>query len=83
MSDQRILYNEPIICSDIIVCKDGSGDHGMKTIDACYPLLLLSFYVLKKDSYIHRLAPSLSHIKHMLLGHDVLTLLESEAHRHR
>ena len=37
--------------SDYIVYVDESGDHGLKDIDATYPLFVLAFCIFHKSTY--------------------------------
>lgn len=45
--------------SDYIVYVDESGDHGMQTIDANYPVFVLAFCVFHKRHYSEKVVPAL------------------------
>lgn len=45
--------------SNYIVYVDESGDHGMQTIDANYPVFVLAFCVFHKRHYSEKVVPAL------------------------
>ncbi len=64
--------------SDYIVFVDESGDHGLETIDAGYPLFVLAFCVIRKDDYIKQLCPAIQLVKFKHFGHDNFILHEKD-----
>lgn len=63
---------------DYIVFVDESGDHGMESIDANYPVFVLVFCVYAKETYADRVAPSVLRFKFKHFGHDQVILHENE-----
>lgn len=64
--------------SDYIVYVDESGDHSLKSIDAGYPVFVLSFCVFRKDDYAERVTPAVRKHKFAAFGHDMVVLHEHE-----
>ncbi|WP_374585342.1 DUF3800 domain-containing protein [Pseudoduganella sp.] len=64
--------------SDFVVYVDESGDHGMATIDANYPVFVLSFCVFHKRYYSEKVVPALEKFKFNHFGHDLVVLHEHE-----
>ena len=69
--------------SDYIVYVDESGDHGLKTIDAHYPVFVLVFCIFKKNDYIHTAIPLLQSFKFKHYGHDQTILHETDIRKDR
>jgi len=67
--------------SDYIVYVDESGDHSLQSIDASYPLFVLTFCVFEKKYYSHVVTPSLRMLKFMAFGHDMVVLHERDIRR--
>ena len=64
--------------SDFIVYVDESGDHSLTSIDAGYPVFVLSFCVFRKDDYAERVTPAVRKHKFEVFGHDMVVLHEQE-----
>lgn len=69
--------------SEYVVYVDESGDHSLNTLDARYPVFVLSFCVFRKTVYNQQLAPALRALKFACFGHDMVVLHESEMRRGR
>jgi len=64
--------------SDYIVYVDESGDHSLTSIDAGYPVFVLSFCVFRKNDYAERVTPAVRKHKFDVFGHDMVVLHEQE-----
>lgn len=64
--------------SDYIVYIDESGDHSLTSIDAGYPVFVLSFCVFKKTHYSNAITPALRMLKFETFGHDMVILHEQD-----
>ncbi len=64
--------------SNFIVYVDESGDHGMQTVDANYPLFVLAFCVFYKGHYSEKVVPALEKFKFNNFGHDIIILHERD-----
>ena len=64
--------------SDHLVFIDESGDHSLQSIDAAYPIFVLSFCVMRKDEYVDNLTPKVRRLKLSLFGHDKVILHEHD-----
>jgi hypothetical protein len=64
--------------SDYIIYVDESGDHSLESIDAEYPLFVLSFCIFKKPDYIGQTVPRLQEFKFRWFGHDLVIFHENE-----
>jgi hypothetical protein len=64
--------------SNFIVYVDESGDHGMQTVDANYPIFVLAFCVFYKGHYSDKVVPALQKFKFNHFGHDHVILHEHE-----
>ena len=64
--------------SDYIVYVDESGDHGLQSIDAQYPVFVLAFCVFHKEAYRLTASPALQELKFRHFGHDMVVLHEHE-----
>lgn len=64
--------------SDYIVYVDESGDHSLKSIDANYPVFVLTFCVFRKEYYADTVAPALRKLKFATFGHDMVILHEHD-----
>ena len=56
--------------SNFVAYVDESGDHGMQTVDASYPLFVLAFCVFYKRHYSEKVVPALHKFKFNQFGHD-------------
>ena len=64
--------------SNYLVFVDESGDHGLINIDPSYPVFVLAFCIIHKDSYVEELTPALQNFKMKHFGHDDVVLHERE-----
>ena len=64
--------------SDFIVYVDESGDHGLKSMDATYPVFVLAFCVFSKIEYVKVITPKLQEFKFRYFGHDMVVLHEHD-----
>jgi hypothetical protein len=64
--------------SDFVVFADESGDHGMASIDADYPVFVLVFCLMRKAVYTSRFIPELHGLKFRFWGHDSVVLHEHD-----
>jgi hypothetical protein len=62
--------------SDIIVFADESGDHGLQSIDAAFPMFALAFCVINKTDYVANVVPAFQKLKFDIWGHDGVILHE-------
>lgn len=67
--------------SDFIIYVDESGDHSLESIDADYPVFVLSFCIFRKGDYAQRVTPAIRQLKFATFGHDMVVLHESEIRR--
>lgn len=66
-----------------IVYVDESGDHGMQTLDANYPLFALAFCIFHKEHYGNRVVPAIEAFKFKYFGHDQIVLHEHEIRKEK
>lgn len=64
--------------SNFIVYVDESGDHGMQSVDANYPVFVLAFCVFYKRHYAEKVVSALQKFKFNHFGHDVVVLHETD-----
>lgn len=69
--------------SNYIVYVDESGDHGMQTLDANYPVFVLAFCVFHKRHYSEKVVPTLQKFKFNHFGHDLVVLHEHEIRKEK
>ncbi len=69
--------------SEYVVYVDESGDHGLKTIDPCYPIFVLAFCIFKKSDYVQSAVPLLQQFKFEHFGHDQIILHETDIRKDR
>lgn len=55
--------------SDYIVYVDESGDHGLRHINPEYPVFVLAFCLLHKQTYVEQVAPKIQELKFRYFGH--------------
>lgn len=67
--------------SDYIVFADESGDHGLDSIDAEFPVFALVFCLFRKDHYRDVVEPSIRQLKYDYFGHDAIVLHEREVRK--
>jgi hypothetical protein len=63
---------------DYLVFVDESGDHELGRIDPQYPVFVLLFCIIHKESYVTQVCPSLQRFKFEFWGHDEAVLHEHE-----
>jgi hypothetical protein len=68
---------------DYLVFVDESGDHGLATVDANYPVFVLDFCLFRKSDYAERMCPALQRLKFEFWGHDEVVLHEHEIRKPR
>lgn len=64
--------------SDYIIYVDESGDHGLDSMDASYPVFVLAFCIFRKHDYTQAVTPALQQFKFKHFGHDMVILHEQE-----
>ncbi len=69
---------EPTCHSDFVVYVDESGDHGLKSMEATYPVFVLAFCIFNKTEYAKVITPRLQEFKFRYFGHDMVVLHEHE-----
>lgn len=69
--------------SNFVAYVDESGDHGMQTVDASYPLFVLAFCVFYKRHYSEKVVPALHKFKFNHFGHDHVVLHEHEIRKEK
>lgn len=69
--------------SNFVVYVDESGDHGMETVDANYPVFVLAFCVFHKRHYSEKVVPALQKFKFNHFGHDLAVLHEHEIRKEK
>lgn len=69
--------------SDFIVYADESGDHGLVSIDAEYPVFALAFCVMRKTDYACTVVPGVQGFKFAIWGHDAVVLHEHDIRKSR
>jgi hypothetical protein len=87
---ENLFSQEALACqpptgpsSNFIVYVDESGDHGMQTVDANYPVFVLAFCVFYKGHYSEKVVPALQKFKFNNFGHDVVVLHEHEIRKEK
>ena len=69
--------------SNYIVYVDESGDHSLSSIDANYPVFVLSFCIFQKSDYTAAAGRDLQDFKFRWFGHDCHVLHESDIVKRR
>lgn len=69
--------------SDFVIYVDESGDHGLRSIDAAYPIFVLAFCIFRKTDYIEKVVPTLQAFKFKWFGHNLIVLHENEIVRRK
>jgi hypothetical protein len=64
--------------SDYIVFVDESGDHSLVSINAEWPVFVLSFCIFHRNEYVQKLTPAIRALKFAMFGHDLVVLHENE-----
>ncbi len=60
--------------SDFVIFVDESGDHSLTSIDADYPLFVLSLCIVRKTDYATLIVPRFLDFKFEFFGHDMTIL---------
>ena len=68
---------------DYVVFVDESGDHGLVSIDPCYPVFVLDFCIVRKDHYATSMTPRLQEFKFTHFGHDLVILHEHDIRKRK
>lgn len=68
---------------NFVIYVDESGDHGMQTLDANYPIFVLAFCVFHKRYYSEKLVPALHRFKFSHFGHDLVVLHEHDIRKEK
>lgn len=63
---------------DYIIYVDESGDHSLESVNAEYPLFVLSFCLFRKDLYAESVTPAVRKLKFETFGHDMVILHEHD-----
>jgi hypothetical protein len=69
--------------SDYVVYADESGDHGLATIDADYPVFVLCFCIFRIADYVSEVVPRVQQLKFRFFGHDAVVLHAHEIRKSR
>ncbi|MFI8738279.1 DUF3800 domain-containing protein [Ectopseudomonas toyotomiensis] len=69
--------------SKYVVYVDESGDHGLESIDAHYPVFVLAFCVFHKNHYAQHVVPSIETFKFRHFGHDLVVLHETDIRKEK
>lgn len=64
--------------SKFVVYVDESGDHGLQSLDAAYPVFVLAFCVFYKRHYTKKVVADIEDLKFKYFGHDLVVLHEHE-----
>lgn len=67
--------------SDYLIFADESGDHGLTTFEASYPVFVLVFILVRKDHYVGSIVPAIQQLKLDFFGHDQAILHERDIRR--
>ena len=67
--------------SDYLVFVDESGSPSLGNIDPDFPLLVLAFLIVRKETYLSEIVPAIQGFKFRHFGHDQIILHEREIRR--
>ncbi len=67
--------------SEYLIFADESGDHGLATFEASYPVFVLVFVLVRKDLYVSSIVPTIQQLKLDFFGHDQVVLHERDIRR--
>lgn len=79
MTDVAEMFNH----SDYIIFADESGDHGLMSIDASFPVFALVFCIVKKTHYIEQIVPAVQRLKMNIWGHDQVIFHEHDIRKEK
>lgn len=57
---------------------DGSGDHGLDSVNDQFPIFVLSFCLFKQEEYASMVLPAIIMLKFRHFGHDMVVLHERD-----
>lgn len=63
---------------DYVVYVDESGDHSLESINAQFPVFVLSFCIFPVAEYVEKVVPRVEQLKFKFFGHDMIVLHERE-----
>ncbi|WP_017793441.1 DUF3800 domain-containing protein [Leucobacter salsicius] len=63
---------------EYIIYVDESGDHDLSSINAQYPVFVLSFCIFHIPTYVGQIVPEIQRLKFKYFGHDMVILHETE-----
>ena len=66
---------------DWLIFADETGDHGFGSAQTAFPVLAISFMLIRKKDYANLLVPKVKNFKHKYWGHDCVILHEREIRR--
>lgn len=69
--------------SDYIIYVDESGDHDLSKINHEFPAFALSFCIIRKDIYVHKIVPQIQQLKFDFFGHDSVILREHDIRKEK
>lgn len=68
----------PAKTSEYVVFVDESGDHSLESINADWPLFVLSFCIIPVEAYANDVTPAIRRLKFDFFGHDLVVLHEHD-----
>lgn len=68
----------PAKTSNYVVFVDESGDHSLESINADWPLFVLSFCIFPVTAYASEVTPAIRQLKFDFFGHDLVVLHEHD-----
>ena len=68
---------------DYLIFADESGDHGLSTIDAQFPVFALVFCLMRKEDYINKIVPEAQRLKMDVWGHDQIIFHEHDIRKEK
>ena len=69
--------------SDYMIFIDESGDHSLLSIDAQYPVFVLTLCIIEKGEYAKQIIPAFTELKMEFFGHDLAVLHSHEIRKPR
>lgn len=69
--------------SDYMIFIDESGDHSLVSIDAQYPIFVLTLCIIEKSVYAKQIIPAFTELKMEFFGHDLAVLHGHEIRKPR
>lgn len=68
---------------EFVVYVDESGDHGLQSVDADFPVFVLAFCIFTIEDYVERVVPAVQRLKFKHFGHDMVVLHERDIRKAR